>query len=56
MARGPLLADDSEAPVGSVFLVDMPDMDTARAFLAKAPFYSNGVYQEVGSIAGGSVE
>jgi uncharacterized protein len=47
MARGPLLADDSEAPIGSVFLLDVPDMDAARAFLAKAPFYSNGVYQEV---------
>ena len=47
MSRGPLLPDDGEAPIGSIFLLDVPDMDSARAFLEKAPFYSNGVYQEV---------
>ncbi len=47
MARGPLVTDDSETPVGSVLLLDVPDMDAARAFIEKEPFYSNGVYQEV---------
>ncbi len=47
MARGPLLTDDGERPIVSVFLLDVPDMDTARAFMEKEPFYSNGVYQEI---------
>ncbi len=47
MARGPLVTDDGETPVGSVLLLDVPDMDAARAFIEKEPFYSNGVYQEV---------
>jgi uncharacterized protein YciI len=47
MARGPLVTDDGTGSIGSVLLVDVPDMDTARAFLEKEPFYSNGVYREV---------
>jgi uncharacterized protein YciI len=47
MARGPLVTDDGETPVGSVLLLDVPDMDTARAFFEKEPFYSHGVYQEI---------
>jgi uncharacterized protein YciI len=47
MARGPLVTDNGETPLGSVLLLDVPDMDTARAFFEKEPFYSNGVYQEV---------
>ena len=33
MARGPLVADDGEQPIGSVLLLDVPDMDTARVFM-----------------------
>ena len=47
MARGPLVTDDGETPVGSVLLLDVPDMDTAWAFFEKEPFYSSGVYQEI---------
>jgi uncharacterized protein YciI len=47
MARGPLVTDADEAPIGSVLLLDVPDMDTARAMMEKEPFYSHGVYQEV---------
>jgi uncharacterized protein YciI len=46
MARGPLVTDNGEKPLGSVILMDVPDMDTARTFVEKEPFYSNGVYQE----------
>lgn len=46
MTRGPLVTDDGAGTLGSVFLLDVPDMDTARAFIEKAPFYSNGVYQD----------
>lgn len=47
MARGPLATDDGETALGSVLLLDVPDMDTARAFMEKEPFYSNGVYKEL---------
>jgi uncharacterized protein YciI len=46
MARGPLVSDDGEQQIGSVILLDVPEMDTARAFMEKEPFYSNGVYME----------
>jgi uncharacterized protein YciI len=47
MARGPLVADDGEQPIGSVLLLDVPDMDTARVFMEQEPFYSNGVYKDI---------
>lgn len=47
MARGPLVTDDGERSIGSVLLLYMPDMDTARGFMETEPFYSNGVYQEI---------
>jgi uncharacterized protein YciI len=47
MARGPLVADDSEAAIGSVLLLDVPDMATARTFMEKEPFYSHGVYKDI---------
>jgi uncharacterized protein YciI len=47
MARGPLVADNGEEPVGSVLLLDVPDMETARAFIEQEPFYSNGVYKDI---------
>jgi hypothetical protein len=28
-------------------LLDVPDTDTARAFMEKEPFYSNGVYKDI---------
>jgi uncharacterized protein YciI len=46
MTRGPLVADDGKTPVGSVLLLDVPNMDAARTFMEKEPFYSNGVYKE----------
>jgi hypothetical protein len=39
-----LVADNGEEPVGSVLLLDVSDMETARAFIEQEPFYSNGVY------------
>ena len=47
MARGPLVADDGEQPIGSVLLLDVPAMDTARVFMEQEPFYSNGVYKDI---------
>jgi uncharacterized protein YciI len=47
MARGPLVTDDGEEPIGSVLLLDVPDMDAARVFMEQEPFYSNGVYKDI---------
>ena len=47
MARGPLVTDDGEEAIGSVLLLDVPDMDTARVFMEQEPFYSNDVYKEI---------
>ncbi len=47
MARGPLVADDGDEPIGSVLLLDVPDMDAARVFMEQEPFYSNGVYKDI---------
>ena len=41
------MTDDGETAIGSVILLDVPDMRVARAFMEEEPFYSNGVYQEV---------
>jgi uncharacterized protein YciI len=47
MARGPLVADDGERPIGSVLLLDVPDMDAARVFMEQEPFYSGGLYKDI---------
>jgi uncharacterized protein YciI len=47
MARGPLVADNGAGAIGSVLLLDVPDRDAARAFMAKEPFYGNGVYKDI---------
>ena len=47
MARGPLITDDGEGAIGSVLLLDVPDMGTARAFMEQEPFYNNGVYKGI---------
>jgi uncharacterized protein YciI len=39
MARGPLVTDDGQSAIGSVLLLDVPDMDTARGFMEKEPFF-----------------
>ena len=52
MVRGPLVNDGGEQQLGSVILLDVPDMDTARAFAEKEPFYSNGCTRRVTCTAG----
>jgi uncharacterized protein len=47
MTRGPLVTDDGVGVIGSVLLLDVPDMNTARAFMEQEPFYGNGVYKEI---------
>ncbi len=45
IARGPTLVGD--VPTGSVHIVDLPDLATARAFAFDEPGYQAGVYRDV---------
>lgn len=47
IARGPLLDETGEKPVGSLFLIDVPNMDTARDFVAKEPYNRAGCFQDI---------
>ncbi len=47
MCRGPMLAEDGAAPLGSVILMDIPDMAAGRALLEKEPFFKAGCYQDI---------
>ena len=47
MCRGPMLSDDGSFGVGSVVLLDLPDMATARALMDDEPFYKAGCYQDI---------
>jgi uncharacterized protein YciI len=47
MVRGPLLNDAGTEPVGSVWLLDLPDLETGRELLHGDPFYKSGLYKDV---------
>lgn len=47
MCRGPMLTDDGESSVGSVILLDVPDMDAARAMMEIEPFFKAGCYEKI---------
>ncbi len=44
---GPLVADDNETSVGSLFLVEAPSRKEAEAFNRADPFHKNGVWEKV---------
>jgi uncharacterized protein YciI len=44
---GPMVEDDGEARIGSVFIVDVPDRAAAEAFSAADPFTRNGLFGRV---------
>ncbi len=46
MMRGPLLDDAGAAPVGSIWLLDVPDLDAGREVLEGDPFYKSGIYKD----------
>lgn len=46
IARGPTLTGD-DVPTGSVHIVDLPDLASARAFAFDEPGYQAGVYRDV---------
>jgi uncharacterized protein YciI len=47
LARGPTIAEDGDAPTGSVHIADLPDPAAARAFAFDEPNYQAGVYRDV---------
>jgi len=47
MCRGPMLSDDGSSAIGSVVLLDVPDMAAARAMMDDEPFYRAGCYQDI---------
>jgi uncharacterized protein len=47
IARGPTLMADRETATGSMHIVDLPDLDAARAFAFDEPNYRAGVYADV---------
>jgi len=46
MTRGPLLSDTGEEQRDSLFLIDVPDMKTARQFKDEMPFVQAGLFNE----------
>ncbi len=44
---GPLLADDGQTMIGSLFVVEMADRAAAEAFSAGDPYRRNGVFASV---------
>ncbi|GIH71096.1 YciI family protein [Sphaerimonospora thailandensis] len=47
IARGPTFERGSDTATGSVHIVDLPDLATARAFVFEEPNYQAGVYRDV---------
>jgi len=49
VARGPTLsgADDEALPTGSLHIVNLPDVEAARAFAFAEPYYRAGVFESV---------
>jgi uncharacterized protein YciI len=46
MMHGPLLDDAGDGPMGDVFLLDVPDLDTGRAMMDGEPYCQSGLYAE----------
>jgi uncharacterized protein YciI len=44
---GPLVADDGETMIGSLFLVDAADRATVEAFNRADPFHAAGIWERV---------
>ena len=46
LARGPLVEDDGRKSVGTMILLDIPNLDAAREFISDEPFYNADTYAE----------
>ena len=47
LMAGPLVADDGETPVGSLFVIEANDRAAVDAFTRSDPYHVNGVWQNV---------
>lgn len=47
LVSGPLVAEDGEAMIGSLFLLEAPDRAAVEAFHAADPFRTAGIWAEV---------
>jgi len=47
LVRGPLLSDDGESFIGSIILLDVPDMAAARTLMENEPYYKAGCYRDI---------
>lgn len=44
---GPLIADDGETMVGSLMVMDFPDREAAKAWLANEPYNKGGLFASI---------
>ena len=47
LVAGPLVADDGETPIGSLFIVESKDRATVEAFCRVDPYRVDGVWETV---------
>lgn len=47
ITRGPLLGDDDGNQIGSLMIIDVPDLDAARTFWENEPFTKGGLFETV---------
>ncbi|SFJ40569.1 YciI family protein [Celeribacter neptunius] len=47
VVSGPLLADDHETMIGSMFIVEAESIDAVKQFNANDPFHAAGIWQEI---------
>jgi uncharacterized protein len=47
VVAGPLLADDETTAIGSLFIIEVPDRQTAEEFNGNDPFYKAGVWGQI---------
>ena len=47
VTAGPLVDDDGETPIGSLFIVDAKDRAALDAFTRSDPYLANGVWETI---------
>jgi uncharacterized protein YciI len=47
LMAGPLVADDGESPVGSLFVIEAKDRAAVDTFTRSDPYHLNGVWERV---------
>jgi uncharacterized protein YciI len=47
VTAGPVVADDGETPIGSLFIVEAHDRKAVNAFTDSDPYKMNGVWQDI---------